>query len=444
MKKWIFISALIGVVLLLGVGGCQSVNITYDEGVVPLPELRVAPELQELFNNLDKAPSIEHEKLVNQWKSWLGEREVPLKEKNRYTFVLYNNDKELISVGLEAHFNGYSDKDLLYRYKTTGLYYKTYTSENPGIDRYRYTLKFTSRRMTTRDSFNSFVDPGETSYSLGKRSLEFGRIMKTDESGHELLIYLPPEYFKTTQRRFGVLYVLDGQNIWDSNLLPRGGWKLNSTAERLVKEKKIPPLIIVGIPSTKSRSEEYLGMSAYYKSPAQGKESEIANSKLQAQNFLVALTEKVIPWVDGNLRTLPDRENRSIAGASFGGSGALWLAMSRADLFSRVGSLSGGNYTPEATPAAWKTKPFRMLPYLTDQLKPEHKSLKIYLDVGTEGTDKDFYSENQTFYRGLLRLGFQDPGNVLFYEDKGGTHNEVSWARRIPKMLEYLFSQSKE
>ena len=85
-----------------------------------------------------------------------------------------------------------------------------------------------------------------------------------------------------------------------------------------------------------------------------------------------------------------------------------------------------------------------MLPYLTDQLKPEHKSLKIYLDVGTEGTDKDFYSENQTFYRGLLRLGFQDPGNVLFYEDKGGTHNEVSWARRIPKMLEYLFSQSKE
>lgn len=446
MKKYRIFFWVLGCFVLTA-SACRSFSVSYTEGVTPQGAQDLPKDLVELTSQLDKSPRSRHPDLVKAWQEWLGQKEVPLKEGKTLTFIWVGSGAERVS--LESSFNNWSDQDFLYRWKDTDLWYKSFSFANTGVIQYRFRVTTPEDGMIQRDRFRDQVDPGQTTWSLYDPDPSRGRVVLTPRIdppagfqvlGRELMVYLPPEYRLYPERRFPVLYVLDGQNAWDSLQLPYGGWKLNTTLESLVKEKKVSPLIVVGILPSRQRREEYLGRSAFYKAPRTGREAEAARAEVLGTEFATYVTGTIKPWIDSRYRTRPGGDDTAVAGASLGGAGALTLAITGQGVFSKVLALGAGNYTPENDPVQWKEKPFRALTWLEEKNLDKLPALKIYMASGTEGTDQVFLPEAEALHRALLRKGFQNGSNILLYVEQEAPHDESAWARFLPEGLKFLFS----
>ncbi len=147
-----------------------------------------------------------------------------------------------------------------------------------------------------------------------------------DSAERDLAIYLPPSYESSSdRRRFPVIYLLAGFTGSGLQLINRGAWTLplHQRMNQLIADGRAAEAILV-LPDCFTR----YGGSQYVDSPAIGR-------------YQSYLTEELVPFVDERYRTLADREHRAVAGKSSGGYGALNLAFTRPDLFSRVASHAG-------------------------------------------------------------------------------------------------------
>lgn len=146
-----------------------------------------------------------------------------------------------------------------------------------------------------------------------------------DPVARSLPVYVPPSYHADDASRYPVIWVLAPFTSWGERFFNLQAWDENivQRMDRLVREKKIPPAILA-FPDCFTR----YGGSQYVNSVATGRYEDY-------------LLEELIPFLDGQLRTLPGREHRGVLGYSSGGFGALWLAMRHPDCFSAVASHSG-------------------------------------------------------------------------------------------------------
>jgi predicted alpha/beta superfamily hydrolase len=144
------------------------------------------------------------------------------------------------------------------------------------------------------------------------------------------------------------------------------------------------------------------------------------------------LVERVKPAIDGKFRTLPDRANTVVAGASMGGLVSLWLGL-ESDTFGAVGVFS---------PALW-TSPN----YSNSAMQGKKKEgLRIYLDMGTEEKGNltgDYWKDVVLLRDALLGQGYTEEKDFLWNPGEGDEHNEKAWAKRLPTALRFLLPPIK-
>ena len=243
----------------------------------------------------------------------------------------------------------------------------------------------------------------------------------------DLLVWLPPGYDDAANkdRTYPVLYLQDGQNLFMKMPTIPAEWGVDETASRLIKEGKVEPLIIVGIPhAQKDRAAEYLPIAI------------VPGVQPRAAQYVDFLTAQVMPRVERAFRVKTGPENTAIGGSSLGAVVSLYAATQRPDKFGSVllESLSGltGN-----RPAL---EFFR-------QAKAWPK--KVYFAVSErEGGDQpaqaafnaDAVAGAKTF--GEL-VGTNVPAAGTLIKVGPGVHNEEAWRERFPAALEFLFPAKK-
>jgi predicted alpha/beta superfamily hydrolase len=229
----------------------------------------------------------------------------------------------------------------------------------------------------------------------------------------DLMVWLPPNYENEPARRYPVLYVHDGQNLFDPNTAFAGvDWQLDETAEALIHVGKIEPVIIVGIANTPERLDEY--------------------SLKKGRRYAAFLTEEVKPLIDQTYRTLPQRQHTAVMGSSLGGLISFYLAWWHPEIFSMAGCLSG-SWTWDGGAIFRMVEEEEALPALP---------IKIYLDHGSEGSEGRQAWIYRSMRDALVRRGFNLRQDLAYYFGMGDEHNEAAWARRVWRPLAFFFGKT--
>ena len=233
----------------------------------------------------------------------------------------------------------------------------------------------------------------------------------------DVTVFLPPGYDDDPERRFPVLYLHDGQNLFDpATAFTRGEhWRVAETTTALINDSRIEPLIVVGIHNTgKRRLNEY--------TPTPDKRRGGA----EADAYGLLLSEELKPFIDRSYRTLQDPFYTGLGGSSLGGLVSLYLGLIRPDVFGRLAVMS---------PSVWWDRR-AILRYVRDaHPKPR---LRVWLDIGTaEG--RQHVTNLRLLKAGMVHAGWVDGDDLHYEEIEGAPHSEAAWADRFGRVLEYLY-----
>ncbi len=229
-------------------------------------------------------------------------------------------------------------------------------------------------------------------------------------------VALPRGYDEHTHKRYPVIYMHDGQNVFDMGTF--GTWDADETAERLVREGAMRECIIVGVDSSTTRIWDYITPDDIV--PMGVGAGEPGRADLYAQ-FLI---HELKPVIDSAYRTLGDADHTAAVGSSLGAVASLYLGWDFGDWFGRVGAMSGSWWLP-GFPARIEAEPRR--------------DVRVYLDVGTAGSSNDGYDGSVDMRDRLVRKGAVIEGDLRFRVGVGDEHIEAAWARRLPWCFEFLF-----
>ena len=245
-------------------------------------------------------------------------------------------------------------------------------------------------------------------------------------------VLLPPGYdaAENRSRRYPVLYMLDGQNLFDACLsdVSHQEWGMDETVYRLIGEQKIPPLIVVGVDHAgKDRGHEYLPYKDYGGSPFMAKPA--------GKHFPDFLTSEVMPLVDDQYRTLPGQASTGIGGSSYGGVASLYALLAKPDNFGyaliespslRIGR---GQLTRDTNPLV-------------------AKPVKVFIAFGGKEAGNPAVNDKMVELVRQVEANFRAAG----YDDKSfrvvieptALHTETAWAARLPGALTFLFGEWQE
>ncbi|GAB1415363.1 alpha/beta hydrolase-fold protein [Paludibacter sp.] len=232
-----------------------------------------------------------------------------------------------------------------------------------------------------------------------------------------IIIYLPPDYEVNTEKRYPVLYMHDGQNIFEQGAF--GSWRMQDALQSLYDSGKNVG-IVVGIDNGAGRMSEYTPFPNFqYASNPTG------------NDYLQAIINNVIPYINSNYRTLADRENTGICGSSLGGLISYYAGLKHNDIFGRVGVVS---------PAFWYCKN-DLNNYVSNWMGENAVKTKIYFICGDNEGSSSMVSDMQSFYNLTGIKGFKNEN--LYYEVvAGGQHNEAAWSQQIKRVYEFLFQNN--
>ncbi len=231
-----------------------------------------------------------------------------------------------------------------------------------------------------------------------------------------VIVYLPPGYDMLPERRFPVMYMHDGQNLFDpeTSFVRGRTWQVREHADSLTQQGLIEPLIVVGIYNTPRRLDEY----------THAKERRMGGG--DAKQYGRFLVEELKPWVDDEYRTLTDETNTAMGGSSLGGLATMFLGLEHADTFGKLAVMS---------PSIWWNHK-SILGFVNEYEGPPWP--RIWLDVG-DGEGKRTEADATLLYKRLVTNGWKPEVNIHFQMAVGGTHDELAWAARVGDMLRFLF-----
>jgi len=233
----------------------------------------------------------------------------------------------------------------------------------------------------------------------------------------DVTVYLPPGYDDRNDRRYPVLYMQDGQNLFEPQraFIPGQHWRLAEAADEAIGARTAEPMIIVGVDNAgPSRIDEY--------APTHDPDK---NGGGRADDYARFLLEELKPQIDWRYRTLGDGTNSALGGSSLGGLLAMHIAAKYPHAFSRVAVMS---------PSVWWND--RVILREVDEFAGPHRP-RVWLDIGgREGGEA--ISGAQALRDRLRAKGWNDE-SLLYHEDRRADHSERAWAARVRKVLEFLF-----
>lgn len=223
-------------------------------------------------------------------------------------------------------------------------------------------------------------------------------------------VFLPRGYDQHTTLRYPVLYMHDGQNVFESG--PFGTWDADDTGPRLMRQGLMREVIIVGVDNTSNRLTNYAA----------------PDSGGQADRYVRFIRDELKPLIDAQYRTRPGPDDTGAVGSSMGGQVSLYMGWDYPETFRRIGAMSG----------AWSVFTSGFYDRVFAQAK---RPIRIYLDSGDAGTANDGYWSTFNLRDALMR---KSPGYALEEDLRhrigiGQQHNEAAWAARLPECFNFLF-----
>jgi predicted alpha/beta superfamily hydrolase len=230
-------------------------------------------------------------------------------------------------------------------------------------------------------------------------------------------VYLPAQYMEQEERRFPVLYLQDGQNLFDgrTSYIVGRTWNAHTTADRLTERGEIEPLILVGIANTGlRRMAEYTPTRDFKMGGGEGR------------SYGRLLIEELKPLIDRSYRTLAGPANTGVGGSSLGGLISLYLGFAHPEVFGKIAVMS---------PSLWWDHR-SILNAINDQkTKPD---LRIWLDMGTaEGLRP--LRDTDMLEGLLLKRGWRAGVDLTYEKAQGAVHEERAWSERFGDVLRFLF-----
>jgi predicted alpha/beta superfamily hydrolase len=235
-------------------------------------------------------------------------------------------------------------------------------------------------------------------------------------------VWLPPDYDGWGATLYPVLYLNDGQNLFDPATAFGGvHWQVGESATRLIAEQKIRPLIIVGIDNTKDRPQEYI--------PYKSRDPRVLNAK--GKCYPEFLQREVMPLIEERYPVLKGAENTGLGGSSLGGLITLYTQLAAPGVFGRLLIESPSLFVANRK-ILDECRRFRNWPS------------RVYLGMGTRevgNAEKDAkvvgdVRELET----ILNEAGLDERRLRVRIEEGASHTESAWAARFPEALEFLYS----
>jgi predicted alpha/beta superfamily hydrolase len=238
----------------------------------------------------------------------------------------------------------------------------------------------------------------------------------------DILVYLPRGYRRSLRQRYPVLYLQDGQNVFDAaTAFSQVEWRVDETAQELIRKNLIEPLIIVAIANVgDERIHEY--------TPSRGVIDEHAKRKKRSRgmgkHYAKFLIEEVKPFIDRTYRTRPEPENTGLGGSSLGGLITLAAGLWHPNVFQRLIVMS---------PSIWWDN--QLIVRMVEEL-PDKLPLRIWLDTGT---NEPGWERARVLRDALVEKGWYLYGDLQYLEIEGADHSEGAWAARVDPALRFLF-----
>ena len=272
---------------------------------------------------------------------------------------------------------------------------------------------------------------GEQGTIRGRVLVRPGVVSRDLGNERHVLAYVPPSLSAGADRRYPVLYMHDGQNLFDVGTSDYGEWQIDETMEALGEDGI--EAIVVAIPNAVAANPSVRAGRMLEYSPHRDDQGRGGNGDA----YLRFLASTVKPLVDVSLPTRPESAATGIAGSSMGGLISLYAAAARPDVFGFAGVIS---------PALW----FADGRVLHEEMPRVRPGPRIYVDVGgREGEHEATAPSRATMSRRyvndarllrdqLIRNGFRPDEDLLYVEDPDALHHQSAWALRMPRMLRFL------
>ncbi|MDR7271747.1 putative alpha/beta superfamily hydrolase [Pelomonas saccharophila] len=265
---------------------------------------------------------------------------------------------------------------------------------------------------------------GDVPVSRVGRIERLGVVASTHVSPREVQVWLPPGYAEHAQARYPVLYLHDGQNVFDAQAAG-SEWQVDEAAQRGVASGRLKPFIVVAVSSNEAtRMDDYTPTVMTLSAERLGKQAAERRGG-GAAAYARFLVEELKPVIDARYRTQPGPADTAVGGSSLGGLVSMWLALHRPEAFGAALVVS---------PSVWWDDRFLLRDVAATTAAPRPR---LWLDMGVQEGDQAVQLARE-LNDSLRRRGWSD-GALRFVEDPSGRHDEGSWARRVPAMLDFLY-----
>lgn len=237
------------------------------------------------------------------------------------------------------------------------------------------------------------------------------------DENHDFIVYVPQAFNDDKSRFFPVLFLHDGQNLFDpeTSFIKGNYWRVGETADAMIAAGEVEPLVIVGIYNKgKKRIDEYTPVE----------DRRLGGGKADAYGQMVV--EELRPFVAQHYRTLEGAENCGMGGSSLGGLITLYLGMRSPNVFGKLAVLS---------PSVWWRD--RVILGFIEKLR-RNTGQKIWLDIGTK-EGKRALQDVRALKRLLIKKGWRIGKDLDYHEIEGAQHTEYAWAERVAPLLKFLF-----
>jgi predicted alpha/beta superfamily hydrolase len=276
------------------------------------------------------------------------------------------------------------------------------------------------------------------------RFIEYRHVAASGLPEQRLTIWLPPGYDRA-KRRYPVLYMHDGHNLFDpasSNF--NKVWAADKAMLTAIRSGKVEPHIIVGIWAPgPDRYRQYLPQSLYEAAtgPPRAAMDAMTGGPVISRAYLDWLAGPLKRWVDAGFRTRPGSADTAIVGSSMGGLMSCYAFLERPEIFGRAGCIS--SHWPAADPRAVGAANPELIGlwdrWFAERLgKPEGR--RLWLDHGTATLDAFYAPYQQAIDARIAQTGWRKGEHWQSKVYPGAEHEENAWAARLPEIFAWLLT----
>lgn len=246
-------------------------------------------------------------------------------------------------------------------------------------------------------------------------------VSRNAPNARPIYVYLPPTAVENTAARFPVVYMHDGQNLFDPSLAFGGvAWEIDQAVDRAAEDGSFAEPIVVGVGNTAARGNEL--------TPTRDASEGFGGD---GDAYLRMITDEIKPLIDAQFKTLPDRAHTAILGSSLGGLISAHAGVMRSDAFGLVGAMSPSTW--------WDNRVILREVPLLGAVRP----LRVYIDSGDSGPSNDDVTNTATLATAWENAGYRRDQELRYRVVAGDRHEEAAWQRRVPGAFAFLLGPGR-